>query len=265
MPPPPRAIVVHGATGEDAGRDRSTAAAPGRAERVDRPAHPGTARSRLSVGAADAARCSVPVVAAVRRSPTFPRSCCAAGSSWTLFSYPTVHTQQSTVPPGVAEHNVMGAFVTFRTTTRALRSTCWPTWGRTCPSSERPGRKTVSWSRRCSWAAAQPYEREPRSTSTSSRSLRRPTTTQCATSCPRCPSVAPALVRREDPFRGFPTPTWKDPSRKFLVPRRGAHRAGGGKIRLSAIIRLGSVIEKKKEFPRALACKNDPRPGGVEL
>ena len=50
-------------------------------------------------------------------------------SSWTLrwgrslvFSYPTVHTQQSTVPPGVAEHNVtvacaftklMGAFVTF--------------------------------------------------------------------------------------------------------------------------------------------------------
>ena len=54
-------------------------------------------------------------------------------SSWTragrllsgrslVFSYPTVHTQQSTVPPGVAEHNVtvaraftklMGAFVTF--------------------------------------------------------------------------------------------------------------------------------------------------------
>ena len=39
-----------------------------------------------------------------------------------MFSYPTVHTQQSTVPPGVAEHNVtvaraftklMGAFVTF--------------------------------------------------------------------------------------------------------------------------------------------------------
>ena len=39
-----------------------------------------------------------------------------------VFSYPTVHTQQSTVPPGVAEHNVtvartftklMGAFVTF--------------------------------------------------------------------------------------------------------------------------------------------------------
>ena len=39
-----------------------------------------------------------------------------------VFSYITVHTQQSTVPPGVAEHNVtvaraftklMGAFVTF--------------------------------------------------------------------------------------------------------------------------------------------------------
>ena len=43
-------------------------------------------------------------------------------SSCTLFSYPTVHTQQSSVPNGVAEHNVtvaraftklMGAFVTF--------------------------------------------------------------------------------------------------------------------------------------------------------
>ena len=39
-----------------------------------------------------------------------------------VFSYPTVHTQQSSVPNGVAEHNVtvaraftklMGAFVTF--------------------------------------------------------------------------------------------------------------------------------------------------------
>ena len=39
-----------------------------------------------------------------------------------MFSYPTVHTQQSSVPNGVAEHNVtvaraftklMGAFVTF--------------------------------------------------------------------------------------------------------------------------------------------------------
>ena len=42
------------------------------------PARPGAARSRCTV-AADAARCSVPAAAAVRRSPTFPRSCCAAG------------------------------------------------------------------------------------------------------------------------------------------------------------------------------------------
>ena len=50
-----------------------------------------------------------------------------------VFSYPTVHTQQSSVPNGVAEHNVtvaraftklMGA---FGTTTQAPRSTCWPT------------------------------------------------------------------------------------------------------------------------------------------
>ena len=68
MPPPPRAIVVHGATGEDVGRV-GIDALPGRQ----------AGRSRLSVGAADAARCSVPVAAAARRSPTFPRSCCAAG------------------------------------------------------------------------------------------------------------------------------------------------------------------------------------------
>ena len=72
-----------------------------------------------------------------------------------VFSYPTVHTQQSSAPNGVAEHNVtvaraftklMGAFVTF--------------WGRGLqdlagqpPPSARPGRRTASWSRRCSWAA----------------------------------------------------------------------------------------------------------------
>ena len=75
-----------------------------------------------------------------------------------VFSYPTVHTQQSTVPPGVAEHNVtvaraftklMGAFVTF----------CWPTRGRTWPPSARPGRRTASWSLRCSRAPSQPHER----------------------------------------------------------------------------------------------------------
>ena len=50
---------------------RRCTGAPGRAERVDRPARPGAARSRCRV-VADAARCSVPVAAAVRRSPTFP-------------------------------------------------------------------------------------------------------------------------------------------------------------------------------------------------
>ena len=38
----------------------------------------------------------------------------------------------------------------------------------------------------------------------------------------------------------FPIPRrWKDPSRKFLVPRRGAHRAGGWKIRLGDFLLLG--------------------------
>ena len=58
---------------------RRCTGAPGRAERVDRPARPGAARSRCRVAAGGAARCSVPAAAAVRRSPTFPRSCCAAG------------------------------------------------------------------------------------------------------------------------------------------------------------------------------------------
>ena len=54
---------------------RRCTGAPGRAERVDKPARPGAARSHCTV-AADAARCSVPAAAAVRE-PTFP-SCCAA-------------------------------------------------------------------------------------------------------------------------------------------------------------------------------------------
>ena len=60
-------------------RHRYNAAAPGGAERVDRPARPDIARSHSSEAAADAARCSAPAAAAVRRSPTFPRSCCATG------------------------------------------------------------------------------------------------------------------------------------------------------------------------------------------
>ena len=74
-----------------------------------------------------------------------------------VFSYFTAHTQQSTVPPGVAEHNVtvaraftklMGAFVTF--------------WDNDAGSKihllANPGQDVapigaVSWTLRCSWAA----------------------------------------------------------------------------------------------------------------
>ena len=80
-----------------------------------------------------------------------------------VFSYPTVHTQQSSVPNGVAEHNVtvaraftklMGAFVTFWDNDAGskihlhllAKSGTWP-------PSARPGRRTASWSLRCSWAA----------------------------------------------------------------------------------------------------------------
>ena len=35
---------------------------------------------------------------------------------------------------------------------------------------------------------------------------------------------------------------WKDPSRKFLVPRRGARRAGGGKIRLENFLFPGEAL-----------------------
>ena len=79
-----------------------------------------------------------------------------------VFSYPTVHTQQSTVPPGVAEHNVtvaraftklMGAFVTFWDNDAGSKIHLLANPGQDVAPSERPGRKTVSWSRRCSWAA----------------------------------------------------------------------------------------------------------------
>ena len=72
MPPPPRAIVVHAAAWEDVGRIGVwLVGAPGGAERVDGPARPGAARSRLWAAVADAARCSAPVAAAVKE-PHFP-------------------------------------------------------------------------------------------------------------------------------------------------------------------------------------------------
>ena len=70
---PSRTVVVHAAAGENVRRICVDA--------LVRPAWqcPGAARSRCRVAAGGAARCSVPAAAAVRRSPTFPRSCCAAG------------------------------------------------------------------------------------------------------------------------------------------------------------------------------------------
>ena len=132
-----------------------------------------------------------------------------------MFSYPTVHTQQSTVPPGVAEHNVtvaraftklMGAFVTFWDNDAGSKIHLLANPGQdVAPIGDAAGQPAVP---------AQPYEGSL-GASTSSRSLRGPTTTRCATStstalatcatalspasrrseCPRCPSVASALVR----------------------------------------------------------------------
>ena len=79
-----------------------------------------------------------------------------------VFSYPTVHTQQSTVPPGVAEHNVtvaraftklMGAFVTFWNNDAGSKIHLLANSGQDVAPIGAASRKTVSWSRRCSWAA----------------------------------------------------------------------------------------------------------------
>ena len=75
---PSRTIVVHAAAGENVRRVSVDALVRRRAERVDRLARPGAARSHCTV-AADAARCSVPAGAAVRRSPTFAQQDVRAG------------------------------------------------------------------------------------------------------------------------------------------------------------------------------------------
>ena len=123
-----------------------------------------------------------------------------------VFSYPTVHAQQSTVPPGVAEHNVtvaraftklMGAFVTF--------------WDNDAGSKihllANPGLDVAPIG-----AARQEdslLESQMQLGSLQFLSVLRATTTltalaTCATAssrasrqsqCPRCPSVASALVR----------------------------------------------------------------------
>ena len=55
--------------------------------------------------------------------------------------------------------------------------------------------------------------------------------------------------RRKDPIRAHslqerrsPGWRWKDPSWGFLAPRRGAHRVGGGKIRLVDFLLPGEAL-----------------------
>ena len=119
-----------------------------------------------------------------------------------VFSHPTAHTQQSTVPPGVAEHNVtvaravtklMGAFVTFWDNDAGSKIHLLAN-RQDVVSSARPGRKTVSWSRRCSWAAC-----STRTIGHFPQSLRGPTTTRCAT------STSTARYLRHSLIAGFPT------------------------------------------------------------
>ena len=80
-----------------------------------------------------------------------------------------------------SKFGLMGAFVTFWD---ARRPTCWPTPGR--GPHRQSGRRTACWSRKRSWAACSARatpRREPRSTSTSSRSLRVVTARFLARAC----------------------------------------------------------------------------------
>ena len=135
-----------------------------------------------------------------------------------MFSYPTAHTQQSTVPPGVAEHNVtvaraftklMGAFVTFwdNDAGSTIHLLANPEQDVAPIGAARQEDSLVESQMQLGSLQypPQPYE----------ESLRGPTTTRCATStstalatcatalspasrrseCPKCRSVASALVR----------------------------------------------------------------------
>ena len=65
-----------------------------------------------------------------------------------VFSYPTAHTQQSSVPNGAAEHNVTRLHETHGRVCDLLgqrRGLQDPLGGRTWPPSARPGRRTASW------------------------------------------------------------------------------------------------------------------------
>ena len=81
---------------------------------------------------------------------------------------------------------------------------------------------------------------------------------------------------REDPSwsRGFnsyskerrsPGWRWEDPSRGFLAPRRGAHRAGGDKIRLGDFLLPGEVLAGLKTIRSVsgISCSQERRSPGL--
>ena len=107
-----------------------------------------------------------------------------------VFSYPTVHTQQSSVPNGVAEHNVtvtrtftklMGAFVTDAGSKIHLLANPGQD---VAPVGAARQEDSLLESQMQLGSLQYPHNpiREARSTSTSSPSSRAPTTTLCATS-----------------------------------------------------------------------------------
>ena len=75
---PSRTIVVHAAAGENV-RRVSVDALVARQGRARREASASWRRTVTLQGGCRRPRCSVPAASAVRRSSTFPRSCCAAG------------------------------------------------------------------------------------------------------------------------------------------------------------------------------------------
>ena len=111
-----------------------------------------------------------------------------------VFSYPTVHTQQSSVPNGVAEHNVtvaraftklMGAFVTFWDNDAGSKIHLLANPAQdVAPIGAARQEDSLLESQMQLGSLQYPHNpiREPRSTSTSSPSLCAPTTTRCATS-----------------------------------------------------------------------------------
>ena len=95
-----------------------------------------------------------------------------------VFSYPKLHTQQSSVPNGVAEHNVtvaraftklMGAFVTFWDNDAGSKIHLLANPGQDVAPIGAARQEDSFWSLRCSWAASTARWRPP-----PRRPLRRP-------------------------------------------------------------------------------------------